>query len=57
MVSFTLSDGATWAVAALATAGVIARPWKLPEWLWAVAGAVALVVSGLLPAQGALLGV
>jgi len=57
MGAITLSDGATWAIAALATAGVIARPWKLPEWIWAVAGAIALVVFGLLPAPDALLGV
>ncbi|MEO8713852.1 MAG: arsenic transporter [Acetobacteraceae bacterium] len=53
----TLTDGFTWAIAALATAGVIVRPWKLPEWIWAVAGAVLLVVFGLLPIGDALLGV
>ncbi|MGA9869035.1 MAG: SLC13 family permease, partial [Acetobacteraceae bacterium] len=55
--AITLSDGAIWAIAALATAGVIARPWKFPEWIWAVAGAVALVAFGLLPVPDALLGV
>ena len=40
---------ATWAIAALATAGVILRPRKLPEAVWAVAGALALLVCGLLP--------
>jgi arsenical pump membrane protein len=40
---------ATWAIAALATAGVILRPGKLPEAVWAVAGALALLVFGLLP--------
>ncbi len=39
---------ATWAIAALAILGVIARPWKLPEALWAVAAAVALLVFGLI---------
>ena len=29
---------AIWAIAALATAGVIARPFKLPEAVWAVVG-------------------
>lgn len=40
---------ATWSIAALATAGVIVRPFKLPEAVWAVLGAVVLVVAGLLP--------
>jgi arsenical pump membrane protein len=48
---------ATWAVAAVATAGVILRPWRLPEAIWAVLGAVALVVFGLLSWRGALDGV
>ncbi len=45
---------ASWVVAALATAGVIVRPFKLPEAVWAVAGAVLLVVLGLLPIEQAL---
>ncbi len=40
-------------IAALSTAGVIARPFGLPEAIWAVAGAVLLVLSGLLPWQAA----
>ena len=40
---------AAWGIAAVATAGVIARPFRLPEAIWAVAGAVLLVVFGLLP--------
>ncbi len=47
----------TWGIAALATAGVIIRPWKVPEWVWAVVGAVLLVVLGLLPVADALNGV
>jgi arsenical pump membrane protein len=39
---------ATWAIVALGIAGVILRPWRLPEAIWAVAGAIALVVLGLL---------
>jgi arsenical pump membrane protein len=52
-------DGAlaTWSIAGLATAGVIARPFRLPEAVWAVAGATALVAFGLLPWTDALLGV
>ena len=40
---------AAWSIAAVATAGVIARPCRLPEAIWAVAGAAALVAVGLLP--------
>jgi arsenical pump membrane protein len=48
---------ATWAIAAVATAGVIVRPWRLPEAIWAVVGAAALVGFGLLPWSDALGGV
>jgi arsenical pump membrane protein len=48
---------ATWSIAALATGGVILRPWRLPEAVWAVTGAVALVAAGLLPASAAFVGV
>ncbi len=51
------SAHATWTIAAIATAGVILRPWRLPEAIWAVAGAVLLVLFGLLPASAALRGV
>ncbi|HTJ56533.1 MAG TPA: arsenic transporter [Devosiaceae bacterium] len=37
---------ATWGIAALATLGVIARPFRLPEFVWAIAGALLLVVFG-----------
>jgi arsenical pump membrane protein len=40
---------AIWAIAALSTAAVIVRPGRLPEAVWAVAGAIALLVGGLLP--------
>ncbi|MBN6149528.1 arsenic transporter [Xanthomonas sp. AmX2] len=40
---------AIWSICALATAGVIARPFKLPEALWAVAGALLLMALGLMP--------
>jgi arsenical pump membrane protein len=42
-------DVATWAIAMIATLGVIARPWHLPEFVWAVAGAALLVLLRLLP--------
>jgi arsenical pump membrane protein len=48
------TDVATWGIAALATVGVIVRPWRLPEFIWAVAGAVLLVVLNLLPWPDAL---
>jgi len=47
----------TWGIAALATGGVIVRPWKIPEAVWAIAGAAALVAAGLLPAADAWLGI
>jgi len=50
----TAAQSATWAVAALATLGVIVRPWRLPEAIWAVLGAIALVVLALLPWMSAL---
>ena len=47
-------NAATWGIAGLATFGVIARPWNLPEFIWAVAGAVLLVLLNLLPWTDAL---
>ena len=48
---------AAWGIAAVATAGVIARPFRLPEAIWAVAGAVLLVAFGLLQWADALSGI
>jgi arsenical pump membrane protein len=42
-------NAATWGIAGLATFGVIARPWNLPEFIWAVTGALLLVLLNLLP--------
>lgn len=39
---------AVWAICLAATAGVILRPFRLPEAVWAVAGAAALVALGFL---------
>ena len=47
---------AIWGIAALATAGVVVRPWNLPEAIWAVAGALLLVAFGLLPWRDAVAG-
>jgi arsenical pump membrane protein len=49
-----MQDWLIWAIAATATAGVITRPWKLPEAVWAVSGAVLLVALGLLPLASAI---
>ena len=48
---------ATWIVAGLATAGVIARPFRWPEAIWAGAGALVLVGAGLVPPAEAWAGV
>jgi arsenical pump membrane protein len=40
---------ATFAIAGAATLGVLLRPFRLPEYVFAVAGAAALVGAGLLP--------
>jgi len=46
------SPWSTWGIAGLATAGVIIRPFSWPEFVWAVAGAVLLLLLGLLsPAE------
>lgn len=48
---------AAWSIVALATAGVIIRPFRLPEAVWAVAGAAALVLLGPLAIDDALRGI
>ncbi len=45
---------ATWTIAAVATALVIIRPGRWPEAVWAVAGALGLLLLGLLPLSTAL---
>jgi arsenical pump membrane protein len=49
----TGAEAATWAICAAATAGVVARPFKWSEAIWAVMGAVLLVLTGLLPVDAA----
>jgi arsenical pump membrane protein len=44
----------TWGIAAAATTGVIARPFDLPEAVWAIFGGILLVMLGLLPWHDAL---
>lgn len=48
------ANAATWAISAAATAGVIVRPFRLPEAIWAVAGAALLLMLGLMPATAVL---
>ena len=43
-----------WGIVTLATAGVIVRPFRLPEAVWALAGAAALVLLGQLSIGDAL---
>ena len=54
--AFAGSPWTVWGIAALATAGVIVRPFAWPEFVWAVAGALLLVVLRLLPVGDALAG-
>jgi arsenical pump membrane protein len=53
-----ITDGALaiWGIAGLATAGVIIRPFRWPEAIWAVAGAVVVVAFGFLPWTDAVAG-
>ncbi len=49
-----LATGATWGICAASTAAVIARPFRWPEAIWAVAGAALLLLFGLMPFPAAL---
>ena len=49
-----MANDVIWAIAALSAFGVIVRPWKLPEAIWAVSGAALLTAFGLLPWRDAL---
>ena len=44
----------TWAVVAVAVAGVIVRPFRWPEYIWAIAGALLVIALGSVPIQAAL---
>ena len=43
-----------WGIAGVAVLGVIVRPFRMPEYIWAVFGAAVLVAFGLLPWHDAL---
>ena len=45
----SIATYAIWAICLVATIGVITRPFKLPEAVWAVAGAALLLLFGLMP--------
>jgi arsenical pump membrane protein len=51
------SPWSTWGIAGLATAGVITRPFSLPEFIWAATGALLLLALGLLSPGAAWAGV
>jgi arsenical pump membrane protein len=53
----TSSHVAIWIIAAVATAGVSLRPFRLPEAIWAVSGAVLLLMLGLIAPADAIRGV
>ncbi|EHL99653.1 citrate transporter [Acetobacteraceae bacterium AT-5844] len=57
MTSLMTTPAAIWLIVGATTAGVLLRPFRWPEAVWAVAGALLLVVLGLLPWQGAWAGV
>ena len=52
-----LFNSAIWAIAAVATLGVIARPWNSPEFVWPMAGTAALVLFNLLSWRDAVVAV
>jgi arsenical pump membrane protein len=54
MNALLTSPFSIWAIAAVSTLGVITRPFKLPEAVWAVLGALALCGFGMLPWSDAL---
>jgi len=54
MNAFLSSPFSVWAIAAASTLAVITRPFKLPEAVWAVLGALALCGFGMLPWSDAL---
>ncbi|HEU4958835.1 MAG TPA: arsenic transporter [Sphingomonas sp.] len=49
--TMTAASAATIVICLAATAGVLARPWRLPEAVWPCLGAVLLVAFGLLPVR------
>jgi len=46
--AFLAAPYSIWLIAGLATAGVVIRPFRLPEYIWALSGALLLCILGLL---------
>ncbi|MGH8298136.1 MAG: arsenic transporter [Steroidobacteraceae bacterium] len=57
IVHASLADDTIWLIAALATFGIITRPWGLSEAVWAVAGAALLVLGSLVSVHDAWLAI
>ncbi|HBK09425.1 MAG TPA: arsenic transporter [Acetobacteraceae bacterium] len=57
IATLAASPWSVWAIAAVATAGVIFRPFFWPEFIWAVLGAALLIVLRLMTPADALAGV
>jgi len=51
---FTPTQLLIWAVALLATLGILLRPWRSPEYAWAAGAALLLTGTGLIPLPSAL---
>lgn len=51
---FPSASLALWGISALAILGILLRPWKLPEYVWAGGAALLLTATGLIPWQAAL---
>jgi Na+/H+ antiporter NhaD/arsenite permease-like protein len=49
-----LATGLTWAICAASTAAVIIRPFRCSEAIWAITGAMLLVLFGLMPVTATL---
>jgi len=54
MISLSAAHAATWLICALTVCGVVMRPWRTSEAVWAAGGAAALVLSTLVSAADAL---
>ncbi|MDE3182222.1 MAG: arsenic transporter [Bacteroidota bacterium] len=52
-----MADTSIWIISFLSIAGVIIRPYKLPEAMWAVLGAFLLLIFGLILPSNALKGI
>ena len=52
-MTLSAENVAIWTIAVLSTLGVLVRPFRWPEAVWAAAGAIVLIIFGLLPLAGA----